>query len=145
MGAVFTEASIASAIMANASDAIVASDRDGIIRYWNPGAERIFGHLAADAIGQSLDIIIPERLRGRHWDGYRRVMEGGASRYGNGDLLAVPALRKDGAPISVEFTIAPVRSAEGAIVGLVALMRDVTAHFEETKALRQKLRSLADI
>jgi PAS domain S-box-containing protein len=145
MGALFTETSIAGAIMASTSNAIVASDRDGIIQYWNPGAERIFGHLAADAIGQSLDIIIPARLRGRHWEGYRRVMEGGASRYSDGDLLAVPALRKDGSSISVEFTIAPVCSAEGAVVGLVALMRDVTARFEETKALRQKLRSLANI
>jgi PAS domain S-box-containing protein len=129
--------------MANAADAIVASDSEGVIGYWNPGAERIFGHSAAEAMGQSLDIIIPQRLRGRHWEGYRRVMQGGASRYGDGDLLAVPALRKDGALISVEFTIAPVRSAHGAIMGLVAVMRDVTVRFEEIKALRQKLRSQA--
>ena len=133
---------ISRALLTSSADAIVASDRDGIIQFWNPGAERIFGHRTAEALGQSLDLIIPERLRDRHWEGYHRVMAGGQSRYGAGDLLAVPALRKDGTQISVEFTIASVQSEDGTIVGLVAVMRDVTARFEETKALRQKLRTL---
>ena len=124
------------------SDAIVASDRDGIIRFWNPGAERMFGYGAAEAIGQSLDIIIPERLRARHWDGYRHVMATGVSRYSAGDLLAVPAIRKDGTQLSVEFTITPVRSEAGELVGLLAVLRDVTARFNETKQLRQKLRNV---
>jgi PAS domain S-box-containing protein len=134
-----TEASIAGAILGANADAIVASDRDGIIRFWNPGAERIFGHGAAEAIGQSLDLIIPERLRERHWQGYRQVMATGQSRYGAGELLSVPALHKSGARISVEFTIAAIRSAAGEVTGLVAVMRDATARFEEMKALRQKL------
>jgi PAS domain S-box-containing protein len=144
MGSVLTDGLIGGAILSSGSDAIVASDRDGIIRSWNPGAERIFGHPAAEALGQSLDIIIPERLRARHWEGYRQVMAGGQSRYGAGDLLAVPALRQDGSQISVEFTIAPVRTAEGEIVGLVAVMRDVTARFQEMRALKQKLRALTE-
>jgi PAS domain S-box-containing protein len=144
MGSVLTEGLIGEAILASGSDAIVASDRDGIIRSWNPGAERIFGHPAAEALGQSLDIIIPERLRARHWEGYRQVMAGGQSRYGAGDLLSVPALRQDGSQISVEFTIAPARSAEGEIVGLVAVMRDVTARFQDMRALKQKLRALTE-
>src|SRR5437764_12598949 len=85
------------------SDAIVASDSEGRITFWNPGAERIFGFSRAEAIGQSLDLIIPERLRERHWAGYTEVMRTGESRYGHGDLLSVPALRKDGAPLSIEF------------------------------------------
>jgi PAS domain S-box-containing protein len=135
----FAEASIAGAILGASSDAIVASDRDGLIRFWNPGAERMFGHNTAEALGRSLDLIIPERLRARHWEGYRQVMATGQSRYSAGALLSVPALRKDGARLSVEFTIAPIRSASGEIVGLVAVMRDATARFEEIKALRRQL------
>src|SRR5499433_4290213 len=101
---------IADALLSTRSDAVVAADRDGIIRFWNAGAERIFGHAEADAVGQSLDLIIPERLRQRHWDGFRHTMATGQSRYGEGDLLSVPALRADGATISVEFTIAPLKS-----------------------------------
>ena len=95
---------VAAAVL-HASDAIIACDPDGIIRFWNGGAVRIFGFAASEAIGQSLDIIIPERLRARHWDGYRRTIRTGQSRYGDGALLSVPGQRKDGAPLSIEFTI----------------------------------------
>jgi len=130
---------LADAVLATASDAIVACDEQGIIRFWNPGAERIFGHTPADAIGQSLDIIIPERLRARHWQGYRDVMTTGESRYGHGDVLAVPGVRKDGTRISLEFTIVPLRDQAGRMIGMGAIMRDVTARFEEMRALRQKI------
>jgi PAS domain S-box-containing protein len=132
-------AQVAEAVLAARSDAIVAADRDGIIRAWNPGAERMFGHAATDAIGRSLDLIIPERLRQRHWDGYRRTMATGQSRYGAGDVLAVPALRRDGATISVEFTVVPLKSEAGEMIGIVAVLRDVTARFEELRTLRKKL------
>src|SRR4029079_11897752 len=102
---------LADAVLRTDSDAIVASDKDGIIQFWNPGAERIFGYTSGDAIGKSLDIIIPERLRERHWQGYRQVMATGESRYGHGDVLAVPGIRKDGTGVSLEFTIVPVRDA----------------------------------
>jgi len=130
------------AILSARSDAIVAADRDGIIRFWNPGAERIFGHASSEAIGQSLDIIIPERLRKRHWDGFHHTMATGHSRYGEGDLLSVPALRKDGATISVEFTIVPLKTETGHMTGMVAVMRDVTARFEEMRQLKRKLAEL---
>lgn len=68
---------LARALLGTNSDAIIAADKDGVVRFWNPGAERIFGYTSEDAVGQSLDIIIPERLRKRHWDGYQQVMEGG--------------------------------------------------------------------
>jgi PAS domain S-box-containing protein len=130
---------IAAALLSTRSDAVVAADRDNIIRFWNPGAERIFGHAAGDAIGQSLDLIIPERLRQRHWDGFRHTMETGRSRYGEGEMLSVPALRRDGATISVEFTIVPLKSDGGQMTGIIAIMRDVTKRFEEVRALRRKL------
>ncbi|HVY58068.1 MAG TPA: PAS domain S-box protein [Xanthobacteraceae bacterium] len=127
------------AILDTGSDAIVAADAEGIIRFWNPGAERIFGYSREAALGQSLDIIIPERLRKRHWDGYAEVMKTGESRYGQGDVLAVPAMRQDGRGISVEFTIVPLRAADGRLAGMAAIMRDVTTRFEEMRALRKKL------
>ena len=130
---------LAGALLATASDAIVATDRDGNIWFWNPGAERIFQHPRQDVMGRSLDLIIPEPLRARHWDGYRRVMQTGVSRYGEGDLLAVPGIRKDGARISVEFTILPLRDERGEMTGMAAIMRDVTARFEEMRALKKRL------
>jgi PAS domain S-box-containing protein len=130
---------VAQAILSTKSDAIVAADANGLITLWNPGAERVFGHSPAQAIGQSLDIIIPERLRKRHWDGYYHVMSGGQSRYESGDLLAVPAIRADDTRISIEFTIMPLRHKTGYLTGLVAVIRDVTKRFEEMQLLKRKL------
>ncbi len=126
-------------IVREAADAIVYADAEGAIRFWNTGAERIFGYAAPEAIGQSLDLIIPEKLRGRHWEGYRQVMQTGRSRYGAGDLLAVPAQRKDGTRVSVEFTIVPLRDGGGQMLGMAAILRDVTQRFNEMKALRDQL------
>ena len=117
-------------------DAIVYADAQGTIGFWNNGAERIFGFSAAEEIGQPLDIIIPDSLRKRHWSGYRETVRTGTSRYGAGDVLAVPALRKDGTRISVEFTILPFPDKTGRTLGMAATLRDVTKRFDETKALR---------
>jgi PAS domain S-box-containing protein len=119
-------------------DAVIYADAEGMIRYWNWGAERIFGFPADEAVGQSLDIIIPPGLRKRHWTGYEHTLKTGETRYGAGDLLSVPALRKDGSRISVEFTIVPFHDSVGRMVGLAAVLRDVTARFEEMKALRRQ-------
>jgi PAS domain S-box-containing protein len=121
------------------SDAVIYADAQGYIRYWNAGAERIFGYGSAEALNQSLDIIIPESLQRRHWDGYRKTMRTGATRYGAGDLLAVPAVRKDGQRISIEFTIVPFHDEAGGMLGIAAIMRDVTSRFEEIKALRKRI------
>src|SRR4029434_7260615 len=99
---------VAAALLSSAGDAIIAADERGIIQFWNPGAERIFGYATAEAVGQSLDMIIPERLRERHWQGYHQVMRTGQSRYGMGDVLALPGVRKDGTRISLEFSIVPL-------------------------------------
>lgn len=133
---------VAEAILSMRSDAIIAADREGIIHFWNSGAGRLFGYSPDEAISRSLDFIIPERLRQRHWDGYRRVMETGKSRYGESDVLSVPAVRKDGTIISVEFTVVPLQNA-GRMTGMVAIMRDVTSRFNEMRALKRKLAELS--
>ena len=129
-------------LVGECSEAVVYADVAGRIGYWNRGAARIFGHDESEALGMSLDLIIPERLRARHWQGYNAVMQGRASRYAEGALLAVPARHKDGQQLSIEFTILPFRDAAGAIVGIAAVMRDVTARFEEMRALRRELAAL---
>lgn len=128
--------------MQTPSEAIIATDQDGLITFWNPGAERIFGHPAAEALGQSLDIIIPERLRAAHWKGFSDVIRTGESRYGTGEVLSVPGIRRDGERISLDFTIVILNGADGSIVGMAAILRDVTARFEELKGLRRRLREL---
>jgi PAS domain S-box-containing protein len=126
-------------LVREAPDAIIYADSQGIIRFWNHAAERIFGFAEAEALGQSLDLIIPERLRARHWAGYTATMQSGTTRYGAGEILAVPAVRKDGRRISIEFTILPFRNEAGQITGIAAILRDVTARFEEMQALRRQL------
>jgi len=128
-------------IVDNSLDAIIASDREGLIRLWNTGAERMFGYSRAEALGESLDLIIPESLRSRHWEGYHKVMAAGVSRY-ESDLLAVPALRKDGSRISVEFTLVPIQDETGRLEGIAAILRDVTERWNRDKATRQRLARL---
>ena len=118
-------------------DAIIYADSCGLIRFWNQGAERIFGYSAKEAVGSSLDLIMPENLRQRHWEAYRQTMRTGKTRYGDGDVLAVPALAKGGRRLSIEFSIFPYRHADGSWLGVGAILRDVTKRFEETKALRK--------
>ncbi|HEY7579177.1 MAG TPA: PAS domain S-box protein [Acetobacteraceae bacterium] len=130
-------------VVENMSDAVVYADAEGTIRVWNRGAVRIFGFTEAEALGQSLDIIIPANLRERHWHGYRETMRTGRSRYADGQLLSVPAIRKDGARISVEFIIVPFADETGRMIGIAAIMRDVTARFEEMRALRKELAALS--
>ena len=122
-------------------DAVLYADREGVIRYWNSGAEALFGFSTSAACGRSLDLIIPETLRPRHWEGFRRVMAGGQSRYGR-DLLAVPALHASGERISVEFSIILFQDAAGRPEGVAALLRDVTARWLKEKALKQRVAEL---
>jgi PAS domain S-box-containing protein len=132
---------LSSQIVEHAPDAIIMADRDGIIRLWNTGAEAIFGYSAHEAVGQSLDLIIPERFRARHWDGFRKVMETGVTRYG-ADLLSVPAIRKDDTRISVEFSVTLLRSPAAEAVGVAAIMRDVTQRWIQQKEMGQRLADL---
>jgi len=130
------------ALIDSAADAIVASDVEGAIVMWNAGAERIFGFTDDEALGASLDIIIPEPFRARHWEGYHETVASGENRYGAGDMLAVPGLHKDGRRISIEFTIVLLKGENGRVTGMVATIRDVTKRFEETKALKKQLAEL---
>ena len=139
---IFKPADIGLAVLGEEGNAIVAADQDGLIRFWNPGAARIFGFPEVEAVGQSLDIIIPERLRERHWAGYREMMRSGQSRYSGGDMLSVPALHKSGSRLSVEFTLSAMKNSGGGVTALVAVMRDVTARFDELKRLRQRVAAL---
>jgi PAS domain S-box-containing protein len=129
-------------IVEEAPDAVIVADHEGLIRLWNAGATTVFGYGAEEAIGRSLDLIIPERLRQRHWDGYHKVMATGETRYGAGEMLAVPAMRNDGTRISVEFSIAMLRDGQGALIGIAAILRDVTERWERDRALRGRLAEL---
>jgi PAS domain S-box-containing protein len=123
------------------SDAIVAADPSGAIGLWNPAAERLFGYTPEEAIGGSLDLIIPERLRARHWAGYQKTMVTGETRYAH-DVLRVPAVHKDGRALSIAFTVALLRDAQGKVAGIVAVIRDETARFAEERNLRKRLAEL---
>jgi len=128
-------------IVAESRDAIIFADRQGIIRLWNRGAEEIFGHPADAALGQSLELIIPESLRDRHNQGYQRVMAAGQTKYGR-ELLAVPGVRQDQARISLEFTITLIKDDQGLVLGSAAIIRDVTARWSQE---RERQRRLADL
>lgn len=132
------------AILGTVSDAVIATDADGRISFWNPGAVRIFGFDSEEAVGSSLDLIIPESLRARHWAGYNRVMATGESHYTQGDLLSVPGLTKDGRRISVEFTIVLLHDEGRKPIGAAAILRDVTKRFEEARELRRRLTESRD-
>jgi PAS domain S-box-containing protein len=125
-------------LVAGAGDAIMVADAQGAIVLWNAAAERIFGHTEGEALGKSLDLIIPERQRGRHWDGYQKTMDTGITKYG-ADLLRVPALHKDGHTLSIAFTVSMLFSEDRKVTGIVAIVRDETARFAEERKLRARL------
>jgi len=129
-------------LVAAVSDAVIVSDAGGAIVLWNAGAERIFGHTEAEALGRSLDLITPERLRQRHWDGYHKSMETGTTRYGAGDMLRVPAVHKDGRAMSIAFTVAMLFGPDGKVNGVIAVIRDETTRFNDDRALRKRLAEL---
>ncbi len=124
-------------IVTESRDAIIFADREGRIRLWNTGAEAMFGYPAAEVMGHDLAVIIPEKLRNRHNEGYRRVMGTGVSRYAT-ELLAVPGLKKDGSRISLEFTITLIKDDEGAVLGAAALIRDVTIRWQRDQDLKKR-------
>lgn len=125
-------------LVEGAGDAIMVCDAAGAIVLWNPAAERIFGFTEAEALGRSLDLIIPERQRQRHWDGYHKTMDTGITKYG-ADLLRVPALHKDGRTLSIAFTVSMLFSPQRQVSGIVAIVRDETVRFAEERKLRARL------
>lgn len=130
-------------IVDQAPDAVLFSDREGNIQLWNRGCELIFGYSAAEALGQSLDLIIPEKLRERHWEGYHHVMDSGESSYGT-KLLSVPAQHKDGHRLSCAFSIVLLKDDHEKPLGVASIMRDASAEFELQKKLKQQIAELVE-
>jgi nitric oxide dioxygenase len=129
-------------ILDDSPDAILICDDSGTVRYWNAAAERVFGFRATEALGVSMNLIIPERLRARHWAGWDEAMRTGVSRYSEGQLLAVPALHKDGRRVSIEFSIQFMKDGNGQIEWVVAIIRDVTERFIREKTLLGQFKAL---
>jgi PAS domain S-box-containing protein len=122
-------------------DAVVVSDAQGQVIVWNPAAERLFGFSEAEAMGQSMDMIIPERLRKRHWEGFDKSMATGTTRYGH-DVLRVPAVDKAGRALSIAFTVAMLFGPDGKVSAIASVIRDETNRFAEERALRKRVTEL---
>ncbi len=122
-------------------DALVVCDTEGQITLWNPAAHQMFGFTPEDALGQSLDLIIPPRLRARHWEGYRHTMATGQTRYGH-EVLRVPAVHKSGATLSISFTVALLFDESRQVTGIASVIRDETHRFNEEKRLKSELAEL---
>ena len=122
-------------------DAVIAADASGAILFWNPAATRLFGYTQEEAMGQSLDLITPQRHQKRHWDGYYKTMQTGQTKYGH-DVLKVPAVHKDGHALSIAFTVALLHSSDQKVSSIVAVIRDETDRFTEERNLRKRLTEL---
>lgn len=131
------------AIVRQAPEAIIFADRDGAIRLWNGGAETVFGHTAGEALGQRLDIIIPERLQRAHWEGFHRAIDTGQPKYVN-RVLTTRSMHKNGARLYVDLSFVLVRDEAGAIIGALAVGRDCTARYLADGALRARLGELEE-
>jgi PAS domain S-box-containing protein len=129
------------ALVASAGDGIMASDAQGLITLWNPACERMFGFTEADALGKSLDLIIPQRQQKPHWDGYHKTMETGKTKYGN-DVLRVPAVHKDGHTLSIAFTVSMLYKPDGSVSAIVAVIRNESVKFAEERALKKRINEL---
>jgi PAS domain S-box-containing protein len=124
------------------SDAVVIADPDGTIVFWNDAASRLFGWSIPEALGQTLDIIIPERLRHRHWAGYHEVMATGRTSYGE-RLLEVPALHREGRRLSIAFTVTLLcRPGDARPSAIAAVVRDDTERWQERRELKEEIDSL---
>jgi|SRR5690606_6598694 len=124
-------------IIQQSADALIYADRSGKIRRWNSAASQLFGFEAEDAMGASLDIIIPEHLQAAHWAGFEAAMASGQTRL-DGRPTLTRAMHKTGRKLYVEMTFAVVKDDTGAAVGSVAMARDVTERVEKEKAARRK-------
>ena len=129
------------ALVAAIGDAVMVCDAQGAITLWNPACERMFGYTEAEVLGQSMDLIIPERLRKRHWEGYDKTMASGITKYGH-DVLRVPAVNKQGASLSIAFSVALLHDADGKVSAIAAVIRDETSRFNDDRALKKRLADL---
>lgn len=126
------------ALVHSLGDALMVCDAQGAIRLWNPACERMFGFTQAEVLGQTMDMIIPERLRGRHWEGYHKTMATGVTKYGT-DLLKVPAVDKQGRAMSIAFTVSLLHGPDGKVSAIASVIRDETQRFNDERALKKRL------
>ena len=129
------------ALVAAIGDAVMVCDAQGAIVLWNPACERMFGHTEAEVLGKSMDMIIPERLRKRHWEGYEKTMATGITKYGH-DVLRVPAIDKQGNALSIAFTVAMLYGADGKVSAIASIIRDETVRFNDERALKKRVAEL---
>ena len=129
------------ALVAAIGDAVMVCDAHGAILLWNPACERMFGHTEAEVLGKTMDMIIPERLRKRHWEGYEKTMATGITKYGH-DVLRVPAIDKQGNSLSIAFTVAMLYGADGKVNAIASIIRDETARFNDERALKKRVAEL---
>ena len=129
------------ALVAAVGDGVMVCDASGAITLWNPACERLFGHTEAEVLGKSMDMIIPERLRKRHWEGYDKTMATGITKYGH-DVLRVPAVDKQGNALSIAFTVAMLHGADGKVSAIAAIIRDETSRFNDERALKKRVADL---
>ena len=129
------------ALVAAVGDAVMVCDAQGAILLWNPACERMFGHTEAEVLGKTMDMIIPERLRKRHWEGYEKTMATGITKYGH-DVLRVPAVDKQGRTMSIAFTVAMLHSPDGKVSAIAAIIRDETSRFNDERALKKRVAEL---
>jgi PAS domain S-box-containing protein len=132
---------LARLLLDQAPDAIIFADPEGVIREWNSAAEAVFGHSRADALGQRLDLIVPERFRAAHWTGYARALAEGKTKY-SGQALPTRSMRKDGTDMYVELTFAIIHDAAGTVIGALAHARDISQRWAQEREQRQRLRDL---
>ena len=129
------------ALVNSMGDALMVCDAQGAILLWNPACERLFGFSQAEVLGQTMDMIIPERLRGRHWDGYHKTMATGITKYGT-DLLKVPAVDKQGRAMSIAFTVSMLHGPDGKVNAIASVIRDETQRFNDDRALKKRIAEL---
>ena len=129
------------ALVAAVGDAVMVCDAHGAILLWNPACERMFGHTEAEVLGKTMDMIIPERLRKRHWEGYDTTMATGITKYGH-DVLRVPAIDKQGNALSIAFTVAMLYGADGKVSAIASIIRDETVRFNDERALKKRVAEL---
>lgn len=128
---------LAERLVQQAPDGVIFADPTGTIRVWNPVAERIFGFMAEDAVGATLDIIIPERLRKAHWRGFNEALANRRTKH-EGKALPTKAIRADGEQIYVELAFAVILDADGNAVGSSAHARDITERYKKEREERRK-------
>jgi PAS domain S-box-containing protein len=129
------------AIAEQAPDAIIFVDTKGVVRFWNESAKAVFGYSADEALGRSLDLIIPERLRRAHWDAFQRAIEIGQTKLGR-QAFATRAVHKDENRLYVELSFAVVKDMAGTVAGALGIARDITSRYVSDSALRERLSEL---